>query len=102
MTKRILFDPAAIADLKGIAHDIAADNPRRAGTFVDELETRCTDLDQFPARGMLDPDAGDDIRRLVHGEYVIYYHFAGLDVTIMRILHGRRDRSHLGLKSPET
>ena len=98
MTGRVLFDPAAIADLQHIAGTIAVDNPTRARTFVDELETRCKALDQFPARGTLDPDAGENIHRLVHGKYVLFYHYAGADVTIMRIMHGQRDRTHLNLK----
>lgn len=41
---RVLFAPAAIADLQEITDYITADNPARAATFVAELIDRCHTL----------------------------------------------------------
>jgi plasmid stabilization system protein ParE len=45
---KLVFTLAARADLRSIGEFIAADNPRRAMTFIDELEQHCRTLAAKP------------------------------------------------------
>ncbi|MFN3943404.1 MAG: type II toxin-antitoxin system RelE/ParE family toxin [Allosphingosinicella sp.] len=89
--KRLEFAPEAEADLIDIATYIAADNPERALSFVDELEASCAGLLDYPDSGRERPDLAPGLRSKPHGRHVIYY-TPGVDmVRIERILHGARD-----------
>lgn len=44
----VAFSPAAETDLVDIALYIAQDNPKRALSFVDELEAKCAVLGEAP------------------------------------------------------
>ncbi len=74
-----------------IAVYIAQDNPRRALTFVDELEDRCAVLGKTPGIGTPRPDLGTGISMLPHGRYLIFYRQARRAVRIERLLHSARD-----------
>ena len=52
------FSPAAEEDLLDIAVFIAQDNPARALTFVDELESKCDALGRAPGIGTSRPELG--------------------------------------------
>ncbi len=70
MSFSVIFSEEAELDLAGIAGHIAQDNPRRARTFVDELQAFVTEkLSAFPASG---PRIGDR-RYAIFGNYVILY-----------------------------
>lgn len=89
--QRCEFTKLAEADLAEIALYIAADGPKAALRFVDELRTRCRLLTEFPARNPLREQYGAGVRIAVHGRYLIFY--AAADdhtVVIERILHGSR------------
>jgi toxin ParE1/3/4 len=45
---KLVFTLAARADLRSIGEFIAADNPRRTMTFIDELEQHCRTLAAKP------------------------------------------------------
>ena len=74
-----------------IAIFIAQDNPARALTFVDELESKCDTLGSAPGIGTARPDLGEGIRVLPHGRYLIFYREANKSLRIERIMHGGRD-----------
>jgi toxin ParE1/3/4 len=88
---KVRFSPAAQADLLDIAIFIAQDNPRRALTFVDELELKCEALGEAPGIGTSRPELGEGIRVLPHARYLIFYREANRGQRIERILHGSRD-----------
>src|ERR1043166_8881000 len=94
---RVFFFPAARDDLEAIAFYIAEDNPRRALQFKNQLEEKALSLAHYALRAPLAPEAGPDIRRLIHGNYIIYYRAMNKDDTvfILRILHAGRDISIL-------
>ncbi len=77
-----------------IAIFIAQDNPRRAPTFVDELERKCEALGLAPGIGTSRTELGEGIRVLPHGRYLIFYREANKGLRIERILHGSRDIGH--------
>jgi toxin ParE1/3/4 len=88
---RVLFSPEAEADLVEIALHIAADDPVRALSFVEELESRCLSLAHFPDRGRERGELAADLRSVPHGRYLIFYTPSAKTVRIERILHGSRD-----------
>ncbi len=86
-----LTEPAA-DDLLQIALFIAADDPDRALSFTSELEASCFALEDFPKRGsVLKESNGYEVRRLVHGSYVILYQIEEASISVLRILHGSQN-----------
>ncbi len=94
---RVEFSLLALSDLESIAEYIAADNPRRAVSFVRELRAQCGVLGKNPLLYRLRPEIGPDARLVAVGRYVILYRLAGELVRIERVVHGARDlRQMLG------
>lgn len=88
---KVRFSPAAEADPMNITIYIAQDNPTRALTFVDELESKCELLASEPGIGTQRPELGEGICMLPHGRYLIFWREANKALRIERILHGARD-----------
>lgn len=88
---KLLFSPAAKADLIDIAVYIAADDPVRALSFIEELEAACDILVDHPHAGPSRPEIADGLRSKPYRRYLIYYRTAENTVRIERILHGARD-----------
>ncbi len=89
--KPVVVTPEAKRDLAGIADYIAADNPRRAVTFIEELEQRCMVLGKAPHAPRRFPQLGADAYILPYRNYIIIYRILATEVSIARILHGARD-----------
>jgi toxin ParE1/3/4 len=89
---KVKITRAAEADLEAIADWIAADNPIRALSFINELREKCQGLDhqpkRFPVFGTLD---GEAVRKRSHRSYAIFYLVRPDSVDIIHILHGARD-----------
>jgi toxin ParE1/3/4 len=88
---KVVFSPAARADLLEIAAYIARDNPTRALSFVDELESKCLQLSHASSIGAMRPELGEGIRMLSHGRYLIFYREHQTAVRIERVMHSARD-----------
>jgi len=89
---RVVLADAAERDLEDIGDWIARDNPRRAISFVSELRERCLGLGKAPKRFQaVARYAWADVRRRVHGNYLIFYVVGRTEVRILRVLHGARD-----------
>ena len=88
---KLKFSDKADQDLENIGDYIAKDSPRRAVTFIDELQLHCKRASEqpyaYPARG----DLGPGLRMAVHGKYLILFRPEGNTVFIERIVHGARD-----------
>jgi toxin ParE1/3/4 len=89
--KPVAFRPQALRDLEAIADYIAADNPRRAQSFVQELRKRCRLLGDFPESARRFPALGKDARILPYRNYLIIYRNLPDQVLISRVIHGARD-----------
>lgn len=93
--RRLVYLPAALADLRDIALYIAADDPDRAERFVGELrdaaEKTANRPESFPSRHDLAPG----LRAARLGRYLIFFEHAPDEVRIIRVLHGARDLRHL-------
>ena len=86
------FTIEARSDLRAIVKRIRKDSPRRAASFVGELEARCAALLTTPlACALLPRHAEKGIRRIVHGNYLIFYRADPEAVTILRVVHGAMD-----------
>jgi toxin ParE1/3/4 len=89
--KPVIFTPQARRDLADIADYIAVDNPRRAVTFIEELEERCIALGKAPEAPRRFPQLDADAHILPYRNYVILYRDLPTEVSITRIIHAARD-----------
>jgi toxin ParE1/3/4 len=88
----LTFTARARADLRAIIVTIARDNPARATSFIAELEQRCSALTGAPlAYGIVLRYRDKGIRRIVHGNYLIFYRVRDDQITILRVLHRAMD-----------
>lgn len=89
---KCFFTALAEADAQGIAEWIARDNPARAASFVAELRLVVDTIADLPRAFPLVPRYEmKGIRRLVHGNYLVFYRISAEQVHILRITHGARD-----------
>ena len=89
---RLVFTDEARIDLIRIGDLIARDSPRRALSFVEELEAHCLRIPGMAlAYPLLPRHEHAGFRRVVHGNYLIFYRIAGDAVEILHILHGAQD-----------
>jgi toxin ParE1/3/4 len=88
----VVITDEAEADLEKIGDHIAADNSRRAVTFVRELREKCAALAHAPRGYPLVPrHEHTDVRRRPYGNYLIFYRI-GIDaVEVVHVLHGVQD-----------
>jgi toxin ParE1/3/4 len=89
---RVVITPRAQSDLESIGDYIAAQNPDRASSFVGELRMRCLTLADNPERFPLaERLAAKGVRKLSHGNYLIFYRVYADRITVARVLHGSTD-----------
>ena len=89
---RLEFSARAQRDLIAIGEWIRQDNPKRATTFIDELERACRGVLEFPqAFPVSVRKDGRVIRKRVHGDYLIFYEVFADRVVIAAVIHGARD-----------
>lgn len=88
---RIIFAPAARADLKEIGDYIASDNRTAAKRMIAELHERAARLSDAPRLGRSRPELQASLRSVAFRSYVIFYRVEDKTVRIERIIHGARD-----------
>lgn len=89
---KVFLTDAAKSDLDAIVDHIAADAPRRALTFADELLDCCLGLAEAPTAFPIAPRyARAGVRRRIHGRYLIFYRVAENRIEVLHIVHGARD-----------
>lgn len=82
---------AAEADLVRLWLHIANHKPDAADRHIRRIEKACEGIADFPARGRARPDLGEGVRRLVVGDYVVFYELVNDIVVVLRVFHGRED-----------
>jgi toxin ParE1/3/4 len=82
--------PKAVEDLQAIGDFIAAANPARAVTFVDELLDVCARIAERPAAYRRRDDLAEGLRQAIHGRYLVFFTANEQGVVIERVLHGAR------------
>ncbi|BAO82722.1 plasmid stabilization system protein [Serpentinimonas maccroryi] len=88
---QLVFLPKAEQDLEAIGDYIALNNPRRAASFVRELQAQCRKQAKSPKAYRPRPELGKGLRSCAHGNYLILYAESDRLVQIVRILHGAMD-----------
>ncbi|RVE85567.1 type II toxin-antitoxin system RelE/ParE family toxin [Sinorhizobium meliloti] len=92
MSRELVFTPAALADLEETFWFVAADNPRRARSYVAEIEQACRSLCETPLMGRGRPDLRSNLfifplwRRVL-----IAYELPDNRVDILRVFSGGQD-----------
>jgi toxin ParE1/3/4 len=76
--------------LEEIGDYIAADNPARAVTFVEELRDVFARIAEQPKAFPRRDDLARGFRQAVHGRYLILFKAGRGGVVIVRVLHGAR------------
>ena len=85
------FRPAAEADLAEIQDYISRDHPAAARRLVQSLQARCLAIAATPNIGRPRDSLMKGLRSVTFGNYLIFYSVGHDDITVERILHGRRD-----------
>jgi toxin ParE1/3/4 len=86
----LVFSPIASADLEEIGDYIARDNPARAISFLDELETQCRKIAEMPLAFPTRDDVSPGLRMAVYDRYLIFFQVSEDTVRIERVIHGAR------------
>ena len=89
----IFYHDKAISDLREIWLHIAVgsgtDVAERCAWRIDDTIRRIIGI--HPASGRRRPEFGPDVRSLPIVPYVAFYRIEAKRVTVLRVLHGRRD-----------
>ena len=84
--------PAARADLLEIWQFIARDSVNNASRVTDAIEREIRGLAEFPGKGHGRADVNDQRYRFWSVfSYLIAYRFDDESLTVVRVIHGRRD-----------
>lgn len=87
---KVVLSRESESDLFDIAFEIAKDSPRRAKSYARELRATCLSLACHPDRFPVVVDAAEPLRRIVHGNYLIFYAVRSDHVRVSRIIHSAR------------
>ena len=86
MTRRLVYTNAALDDLEELFWFIAADNPRRARSYIGEIEAFCLKLCETPEIGVSREDLRQGLRIFpLWRRLVIAYELPEGRVDILRI-----------------
>lgn len=77
-------------DLVAIWRYIAADNPEAATRMLRRLEQRMLMLPQFPEIGERQSQFGENSRRIIEGNYLLFYDVLPDAVHVLRVFHAAR------------
>ncbi len=90
--------PVAQDDLNSILDFIAQDNPSRASSFIEELDTKIGLLEEQPLLGRTPrhPKLREyGYRVLILNAYLVFNIIRGQTIEIHRVIHGSRNLNHL-------
>jgi len=89
---RVNWTAAAQIDLAEISDYIAADNPSRAVSFINEIVDAGEAIADMPRAFPLVPELEHKaVRRRVYGRYLIFYRLDAESVQILHVAHAARD-----------
>lgn len=89
---KVFLSARARQDLQDIGDFIASDSPRRAQTFILELQQSCLELAEYPLRFPKIEWYGDgEHRRRVHGNYLIIYQVESSAIKVSRVISASID-----------
>jgi toxin ParE1/3/4 len=82
-------------DLIAIWLYIAADNPTAATRLLKRIDRRIESLAQHPLLGEHQPEFGENTRRIIEGNYLVFYDALPDAVHVLRVFHGVRKIENL-------
>jgi toxin ParE1/3/4 len=91
---KLEWAPRALRETEETGEYIAADRPGAAEAWLDGLLHTAERLETFPRSGRLmeyDPLTGYELREIIYGRYRVIYGLLQDDVTILRLVHTRRE-----------
>ena len=77
-------------DLIAIWRYIATDNPTAATRLLERIDRRIESLARHPFLGEHQPRFGENTRRIIEGNYLIFYDVLPDAVHVLRVFHGAR------------
>ena len=87
---RIIRSKPARADLRDIWLYIAQDNMDAADRFLDRPDRAIRTLAESPKIGERQDNVKDGLRRIVVGNYLVFYESIKEGIRVVRVLHGAR------------
>jgi plasmid stabilization system protein ParE len=99
--RKLLIQPQARLDLLEIWHYISRDNINAANRVSERLDAQILGLLDMPGKGHKRADVNNPRYRFWRVySYIIAYRYDNTTLTIVRIVHGRRDFRQLLHKRP--
>lgn len=92
---RVVYRRKALSDLETIATYISQSDLERALSYVTEIETACQLWADCPLAGRDRSDIRPDLRSFPHGNYIVFYRPRADGLTVVRVLHAKRDARRL-------
>ena len=93
---KLSFSDEAKVELQSIVDWIAKDDPVKAFAYLKELHESCAKILDFPESFPVVSRYGtSNIRRKVHGPYLIFYVVEEQAIKITHVIHGSRDYEEL-------
>jgi toxin ParE1/3/4 len=90
VTHKVRLSSKALRDLELIGERVALDSQTHARALVKELRKSCQTLDKFPER-FAKVRRFSQLRRRVHGNYLIFYDVSDHFVDVIHVFHGAMD-----------
>jgi toxin ParE1/3/4 len=88
------FNPIAISDMKEIKKYIEQDSPESAIKTINNILEKIESLSSFPNLGLnlsKKVNINTKYKYLICNKYIIFYLFENDTISIMRVIHGKRD-----------
>jgi toxin ParE1/3/4 len=82
-------------DLIAIWRYIAADNPSAATRLLERIDRRIEALSRYHLLGEHQPQFGENTRRIIEGNYLVFYDALPDAVHVLRVFHGARQIEQL-------
>lgn len=87
---RLILTDQALEDLASVWSYIARDDPDAATRLIERIESATHRLEKYPWLGEVDPRVGEYRRRLIVGNYLVYYRVENESVIVLRVYHSAR------------
>jgi toxin ParE1/3/4 len=87
---RIIRSAQSENDLIAVWRYVALDNVAAATRLLERINNRVELLREFPLLGEAQPQFGENTRRIVEGNYLIYYDVLPEAIHVLRVFHGAR------------
>ena len=93
MAFKVEWSPEAVEDVESIAQNISRDSEFYAASVTAEIFEVSRSLANFPRRGRVVPEAGDEsIRERFIYSHRMIYRVEPKRVLIVAVIHGKRDQ----------